>query len=129
MESSEMSTFLWFYYSFSSRQFCIVLRLHSDSIGLDILMIFENDDISCVSIPIYNSNIDGFFLKLSFRKKKWLLCCSYNRSRKDQSYSTLHVEILKSKRVMVHSYEIRHFDGCICLRVSHYMLCVTIHAV
>ena len=50
-----------------------------------------------------------FSCELSFRKKKWLLCCLCNHHRKDQNYSTLCVAItyiLKSKGMMVRSYEV-----------------------
>ena len=33
-------------------------------------------------IPMRNSTIEGFFTELKLRKKKWLLCCSYNPHRR-----------------------------------------------
>ena len=37
---------------------------------------YVRDDIPCQLIPMRNSTIEGFFIELKLRKKKWLLCCS-----------------------------------------------------
>ena len=50
---------------------------------------YVQDDIPCKLIPMRSSIIEGFFIELILRKKeemklrkKWLLCCSYNRHRR-----------------------------------------------
>ena len=50
--------------------------------GGGILMYDVWDDISCKLIPMRNSSIEGLFIELKLRKKKWLLCCSYNSHRR-----------------------------------------------
>ena len=45
--------------------------------GVGILK-YVRDDIPCKLIPMRNSTIEGFFIELKLRKKKWLLRCSYN---------------------------------------------------
>ena len=44
-------------------------------------LIYVRDDIPSKFIPMKNSTIEGFFIELNLRKKKWLLCCTYNPSR------------------------------------------------
>ena len=39
------------------------------------------DDVPPKSIPMRNSNIEGFFIELNLRKKKWFSCCSCNPNR------------------------------------------------
>ena len=36
------------------------------------------DDIPSKFIPMKNSTTEGFFIELNTRKKKWVLCCTYN---------------------------------------------------
>ena len=43
---------------------------------------YVRDDIPYSLIPMRNSTIEGFFIELKLRKKKWLLCCSYNPHRR-----------------------------------------------
>ena len=43
---------------------------------------YVQDDIPCKLIPMRNSTIEGFFIELKLRKKKWLLCCFYNPHRR-----------------------------------------------
>ena len=50
--------------------------------GGGILMYDVWDDISCKLIPMRNSSIEGLFIELKLRKKKWLLRCSYNSHRR-----------------------------------------------
>ena len=67
--------------SFPSMQFNInrynISRSDRNDKGGGILM-YVCDDIPCKLISMHNSTIEGFFIKLRLRKKKWLLCCSYN---------------------------------------------------
>lgn len=41
-------------------------------------MIFMREDIPSNLISMETLNIDGIFVELTFRKKKWILSCSYN---------------------------------------------------
>ena len=54
-----------------------IFRLDRNAKGGGILR-YVRDDIPCKVIPMRNSIIEGFFIELKLRKKKWLLCCSYN---------------------------------------------------
>ena len=42
------------------------------------ILVYIREDIPSKLIPTDFSNREGFFLELNFRKKKWVLCCSYN---------------------------------------------------
>ena len=70
--------------SFPSIQFNIggynIFRSDWNANGGGIL-VYVQDDISCKLIPMRNSTIEDFFTELKLRKKKWLLCCSYNPHR------------------------------------------------
>ena len=52
-------------------------RLDRNGSGGGIL-VYIREDIPSKLIPTDFSNREGFFLELNFRKKKWVLCCSYN---------------------------------------------------
>ena len=70
--------------SFPTMQFNIeryhTFRLDRNQYGVGILL-YVRDDIPTKFIPIKNSTIEGFFIELNLRKKKWLLCCTYNANR------------------------------------------------
>ena len=67
--------------SFPTMQFNIeghhTFRLDRNEYGGGILVCVR-DDIPSKFIPMKNSTIEGIFVKLNLRKKKWLLCCTYN---------------------------------------------------
>ena len=42
------------------------------------ILVYVRDDTPCKLIRMRNSTIEGFFIELKLRKKKWFLCCSYN---------------------------------------------------
>ena len=71
--------------SFASMQFNIdgynIFRSDRNAKGGGILM-YVRDDIPYSLIPMRNSTIEGFFIELKLRKKKWLLCCFYNPHRR-----------------------------------------------
>ena len=71
--------------SFPSMQFNFdgynIFRSDQNAKGDGILM-YVRDDIPCKLIPMRSSTIEGFFIELKLRKKKWLLCCSYNPHRR-----------------------------------------------
>ena len=71
--------------SFSSMQFNIdgynIFRSDQNAKGGGIL-VYVRDDIPCKLIPMRNSTTEGFFIVLKLRKKKWLMCCSYNPHRR-----------------------------------------------
>ena len=71
--------------SFPSMQFLIEgygssYRLDRNSRGGGIL-VYVREDIPCKLIPMKNCTIEGFFLELNLRTKKWLISCSYNPHR------------------------------------------------
>ena len=71
--------------SFPSMQFNIdgynFFRSDQNANGGGILG-YMRDDIPCKLIPMRNSTIEGFFIELRLRKKKWPLCCSCNLHRR-----------------------------------------------
>ena len=71
--------------SFPSMQFLIEgygppYRLDRNSHGSGILG-YVREDIPCKVIPMKNCTIEGLFLELNLRSKKWLISCSYNPHR------------------------------------------------
>ena len=70
--------------SFPTMQFHIegycVFRLDRNEYGGDILVYVREDSPSKL-IPMKNCSIETFFIELNLRRKKWLLCCTYNLHR------------------------------------------------
>ena len=71
--------------SFPSMQFLIEsygppYRLDCNAHGGGIL-VYVREDIPCKLIPMKNCTIEGFFLELNLRSKKWLISCPYNPHR------------------------------------------------
>ena len=66
--------------SFPTMQFNIegyyTFRLDRNEYG-GVLPLYMRDGIPSKFIP----TIEGFFIELNLRKKKWLLCCIYNPNR------------------------------------------------
>ena len=42
------------------------------------LLVFIKEDIPCSILNIKQLTIDALFIEINLRKRKWLLCCSYN---------------------------------------------------
>ena len=42
------------------------------------IMLHVREDIPSKLLSIENHPIEGFYVEINLRKKKWLLCCSYN---------------------------------------------------
>ena len=90
--------------SFSNGQFkipgyALPFRLDRNQFGGGI-MIFVREDI-----PSLNKSIESLFIELNFRKKKWLLCCTYNPNRKNISS---HLDLLR-RSLDLYSVEYEHF--------------------
>ena len=72
------------YNSFPTMQFHIegycIYRLDRHEYGGGIL-VYVREDIPSKLIPMQSSSIEGFFIELNLRCKKWLLSCSYNPHR------------------------------------------------
>ena len=68
--------------SFPSGQF--LLHGYSEPFRLDRnqfgggLLVFIREDIPCSILNIKQLTIEALFNEINLRKKKWLLCCSYN---------------------------------------------------
>ena len=71
--------------------FAIPFRRGRNEFGGGI-MVFVREDITAKQIFNETLNIEGLFIELIFRKKKWLLSCSYNPNKKLISD---HLEILR----------------------------------
>ena len=68
--------------SFPTKQFLMAgfsepYRIDRNQHGGGIL-VFVRDDIPCHSLITKNIPIEALLLEINLRKKKWLLCCSYN---------------------------------------------------
>ena len=71
--------------SFPSMQFLIEgfgppFRSDRNSHGGGIL-VYVREDIPCKLMPMKNCSIEGFFIELNLKSKKWLISCSYNPHR------------------------------------------------
>ena len=68
--------------SFPSRQF--LLHGYSEPLSLNrnpfrgCLLVFIREDIPCSILDIKQLTIEALFIEINLRKRKWLLCCSYN---------------------------------------------------
>ena len=72
-------------------------RLNRNEYGGGILL-YMRDDIPSQSIPVKNSTIEGFSIELNLRKKKWLLCCTYNPTC---SFTSDHLSIIGNSIVLL----------------------------
>ena len=62
-------------------------------------MLYVRKDIPSKLLSIENQPIDGFYIKINLRKKKWLLCGTYNLHRNNTGN---HLDSL-SKNLVLHS--------------------------
>ena len=63
---------------FTMTGYSIPFRLDRTSHGGGILL-FVREDIPCKIIKTdCDADFEGIFVEINLRKKKWLLCCSYN---------------------------------------------------
>ena len=63
---------------FTKTDYSISFRFDRTSHGGGILL-FAREDIPCKIIKIdCDADFEGIFVEIILRKKKWLLCCSYN---------------------------------------------------
>ena len=76
---------------------CHTFRLNRNEYGGGILL-YVPDNIPSKSIPVKNSTIEGFFIELNLRKKKWLLCCTYNPTC---SFTSDHLSIIGNSIVLL----------------------------
>ena len=60
--------------------FCTPFRLDRDRFGRGIL-VYVQENIPAKLLSSEAKTIEGTFIELNFRKKKWLLSCSYNPSK------------------------------------------------
>ena len=72
--------------SFPSMQFLIEgfgppFRSDRNSHGGGVLVYVREEDIPCKLVPMKNCSIEGFFIELNLKSKKWLISCSYNPHR------------------------------------------------
>ena len=67
-------------------------------------MVFVREDIPSRVLSL-NKSIESLFIELNFRKKKWLLCCTYNPNRNNISS---HLDLLR-KTLDLYSAEYEHF--------------------
>ena len=92
--------------SFPTMQFNIegyyTFRLDRNEYGGGILL-YVRDDIPSKFIPMKNSSIEGFFIELDWRIKKWLFCSTYNPNR---SFISDHLNtVVNNKGLLLANYE------------------------
>ena len=68
-------------------------------------MVFVREDIPSRVVSL-NKSIESLFIELNFRKKKWLLCCTYNPNKKNISS---HLDLLRRRSSDLYSAEYEHF--------------------
>ena len=95
--------------SFSNCQFKIPgyaspCRLDRYQFG-DVIMVFVREDIPSRVLSL-NKSIKSLFIELNFRKKKWLLCRSYNTNRSNISRR---LGLLRRRSLDLYSAEYEHF--------------------
>ena len=67
-------------------------RVDRDCHGGRILLYIKQDIPSKLLINLKTSkNLEGVFIELNFRRKKWLVCCSYNPQK---SNITKHIDVI-----------------------------------
>ena len=93
--------------SFSNGQFkipgyALPCRLDRNQFGGGI-MIFVREHIPS-RVLFLNKSIESLFIGLNFRKKKWLLCCTYNPNRNISN----HLDLLR-RSLDLYSAEYEHF--------------------
>ena len=49
------------------------------------ILVFVREDIPVKFLSSEEKPIEAFFFELNFRKKKWLVCCSYNSNKSNIS--------------------------------------------
>ena len=57
-----------------------IYRLDRNEYGNGIL-VYVREDISSKLISMQSSSVEGFFIELKLRCKKWIISCSYNSHR------------------------------------------------
>ena len=82
--------------------YALPCRLDRNQFGGGI-MVFVREDIPSRVLSL-NKSIESLFIELNFRKKKWLLCCTYNPNRYNISN---HLDLLRS--LDLYSAEYEHF--------------------
>ena len=83
--------------------YALPCRLDRNQFGGGI-MVFVREDIPSLVLSL-NKSIESLFMELKFRKKKWLLCCTYNPNRKN---IPSHLDLLR-RSLHLHSAEYEHF--------------------
>ena len=67
------------------------------------IMVFIREDVPSRVLSL-NKSIDSLFVELNFRKKRWLLCCTYNPNRNNISN---HLDLLR-RSLNLYSAEYEH---------------------
>ena len=92
-------------------------RLDGDAQGGGI-MLFIREDIPSKLLAVEDFPTEWFYIEINLRKKKWLLCCSYNPKK---SNIRAHLECL-NKRLALHLLKYEHFivlgDFNVCVEDS-----------
>ena len=89
---------------FSLQSFCDPYQFDCNRNGVGIMLCIRVDIPSRLMEKKFRNNSEYFFVEINLRKKKWLLCCSYNPHK--NSIST-HIDFLR-RELDLHSsnYEI-----------------------
>ena len=92
-------------HSFLCKVFCDPYRFDRNRNGGGIILYIREDIPSQLMEKKLRNNSEYFFVEIDLRKKKWLLCCSYNPHK--NSIST-HTDFLRRK-LDIHSSNCENF--------------------
>ena len=90
---------------FSLQRFCDPYRFDCHRNGGGIMLYIREDIPSRLIEKKLRNNSEYFFVEMNLRKKKWLLCCSYNPHK--NSIST-HIDFLR-RELDLHSSNYKNF--------------------
>ena len=91
--------------SFPTGQFLIngysePFRIDRNSQGGGI-MLYVREDIPSKLVGVETSPTEGFYVEINLRKKKWLLCCSYNPNKNNIQFHLENLFILEDFNVSI----------------------------
>ena len=65
------------------------------------IMLYVREDIPSKLVGVETSPTEGFYVEINLRKKKWLLCCSYNPNKNNIQFHLENLFILEDFNVSI----------------------------
>ena len=78
--------------------FCMPYRFDRNRAGGGIILHIREDIHSRLIERKVRNNVEYFFVEINLRKKKWLLCCSYNPHKNSISN---YVDVLRRELIFI----------------------------